>query len=129
MSATELLKSKEHLKLGQDEQGYTIEFRLNAGKGTSPICVPVELLSQVINALEEGPRVLQENNVVDTIRNSLAYDLAENGEELVVFRTRYGRGSKIHRIRKDEYEQVVTALKEINKDVFDVIAAFEDPDK
>src|SRR6185295_18276066 len=95
-SSADLLKSKEHLKIDYDEgSGYVIEFRLNTGKGTSPIRIPVEFMDQIIEVLEAGPQLTEEKNVVDTVRNSLAYDLDEDGEEVVVFRTRYGRGSKI----------------------------------
>ena len=127
-SSVELLKSKEYLKIDYDEgTGYVIEFRLNTGKGTSPIRIPVDLMEQIIEVLEAGPQIVEEKNVVDTIRNSLAFDLDDNnGEEVIVFRTRYGRGSKIHKIRKNEYEQVISALKEINKDIPDVISNYED---
>lgn len=126
-SSVDLLKSKEHLKIDYDEgTGYVIEFRLNTGKGTSPIRIPVEYMEQIIEVLETGPQVVEEKNVVDTVRNTLAYDLDDTGEEVVVFRTRYGRGSKIHKIRKNEYEQVIDILKEINHDIPDVISKYED---
>lgn len=126
-SSVELLKSKEHLKIDYDEgAGYVIEFRLNTGKGTSPIRIPVEFMEQIIGILEAGPKVVEEKNVVDTIRNSLTFDLDKDGEEVVVFRTRYGRGSKIHKIRKNEYDQVVGILKEINDDIPEVIGQYED---
>ena len=126
-SSAELLKSKEYLKIDYDEGvGYVIEFRLNVGKGTSPIRIPVDLMEQIIEVLEGGPKVIEEKNIVDTVRNSLAFDLDDDGEEVIVFRTRYGRGSKIHKIRKNEYEQVISALKEINKDIPDVISNYED---
>jgi hypothetical protein len=126
-SSVDLLKSKEHLKIDYDDStGYVIEFRLNTGKGTSPIRIPVEFMEQIIDVLEVGPEIVEEKNIVDTVRNSLAYDLDENGEEVVVFRTRYGRGSKIHKIRKNEYEQVIGILKEINGDIPEVISKYED---
>jgi len=129
-SSIGLLKSKEHLKLDYDEKnGYVIEFRLNTGKGTSPIRIPVEFMEQIIEVFETGPKIAEEEkNVVDTVRNSLAFDLDESGEEIVIFRTRYGRGSKIHKIRKNEYEQVIGILKEINNDIPDVISKYEDLD-
>lgn len=130
MKAIELLKTRENVLIDHDENGnYLIEFRLNKGKGTSPIRVPVELMGQIIEVLEVGPKIIEEKNIVDTIRNSLTYDLDENGEEVVVFRTRYGRGSKMQKIYKDEYEQVVSALKEINNDIPEVIATYEDLNK
>lgn len=126
-SSVELLKSKEHLKIDYDEgTGYVIEFRLNTGKGTSPIRIPVDFMEQIIEVLETGPQVVEERSVVDTVRNTLAFDLDEVGEEVVVFRTRYGRGSKIHKIRKNEYDQVIGILKEINNDIPDVISKYED---
>lgn len=125
-SSVDLLKSKEHLKIDYDEgTGYVIEFRLNTGKGTSPIRIPVEFMEQIINVLEGGPAVVEEKNVVDTVRNTLVFDM-DGSEEIVAFRTRYGRGSKIHKIRKSEYDQVITALKEINNDIPDVISKYED---
>lgn len=130
MKTVELLKSKEYLKLDYDEQsGYMIEFRLNRGKGTSPICIPINVFDDIIRVLEDGPKVVHESNIVDIVRNSLTYDFNENGEEVVSFRTRYGRGSKIHKIRKEEYIDVIAALKEISKDVPEVIAAYEDPNR
>lgn len=126
-SSVDVLKSKEHLKIDYDEgTGYVIEFRLNTGKGTSPIRIPVDFMEQIIEVLEAGPQVVEEKNVIDTVRNTLAFDLDEFGEEVVVFRTKYGRGSKIHKIRKNEYEQVIDILKEINHDIPDVISKYED---
>lgn len=126
-SSVDLLRSKEHLKIDYDEgTGYVIEFRLNTGKGTSPIRIPVEFMEQIIDIFETGPKVVEENNIVDTVRNTLAFDMDETGDEVVVFRTRYGRGSKIHKIRKNEYEQVIGILKEINQDIPDVINKYED---
>jgi len=125
-SSVELLKSKEHLKIDCDESGYVIEFRLNTGKGTSPIRIPVGLMEEIIGILESGPKIVEEKNVADTIRNSLAFNLDDDNEEVVVFRTRYGRGSKIHKIRKDEYAQVIEILKEINRDIPEVISKYED---
>ena len=127
-SSVELLNSKEHLKIDFDNDGrYIIEFRLNTGKGTSPIRIPIEFMGQVIDILEDGPKEVEEKNIADIIRNSLAYDLDENGQEVVVFRTRYGRGSKIHKIPKNEYGLVIQALRRINKDIPEVIAKYEDP--
>lgn len=124
--ATDILKSKEHLKIDYDDGiGYVIEFRLNTGKGTSPIRVPVDCMEQIIEVFESGPKIVEEKNVVDTVRNTLAFDL-DDGEEVVVFRTRYGRGSKIHKIRKNEYNEVINALKDINNDIPDVISKYED---
>jgi len=126
-SSVDLLKSKEHLKIDYDQgTGYVIEFRLNTGKGTSPIRIPVDFMEQIIEVLETGPQVAEEKNVIDTVRNTLAFDLDDNGEEVVIFRTKYGRGSKIHKIRKNEYEQVINILKEINNDIPDVISKYED---
>lgn len=125
-SSVDLLKSKEHLKIDYDEgTGYVIEFRLNTGKGTSPIRIPVDFMEQIIEVLEAGPQVTEEKNVIDTVRNTLAFDL-DGDEEVVVFRTRYGRGSKIHKIRKNEYDQVIGILKDINNDIPDVISKYED---
>lgn len=125
-SAIELLKSKEYLKIDfENDIGYIIEFRLNVGKGTAPIRIPVKFMEDVIGILEKGPQIVEENNLVDTIRNSLAF-YSENDEEFVIFRTRHGRGSKIHKIRKNEYQQVVELLKNINQDIPDVIAKYED---
>lgn len=126
-SSTDLLRSREHLKIDYDDGiGYVIEFRLNTGKGTSPIRIPVEFMEQIIEVFEAGPRIVEEKNVIDTIRNTLAFDTDEASKEVVVFRTRYGRGSKIHKILKNEYEQVINILKEINHDIPDVINKYED---
>lgn len=127
-SSIDLLKSREYLKIDfNDNGGYVVEFRLNTGKGTAPIRIPIEFMEQVINVLEIGPKLVEKNNIVDIIRNSLGVDLDEDGKEIVVFRTRYGRGSKIHKIRKSEYVQVIEILKQINKDIPEVIARYEDP--
>jgi len=128
-SSIDLLRSREHLKIDFDEHmGYILEFRLNTGKGTSPIRIPVDCMEKIIETLEHGPKVVEEKSVVDTVRNSLDFDLDENNEEIIVFRTRYGRGSKIHKILKNEYKQVIDILKEINRDIPGVIEKYEDLD-
>lgn len=130
MKATELLKSRENVRIDIDENSnYILEFRLNTGKGTAPLRIPIDLVGPVIDALEIGPKVVEEKNIVDTVKNSLSYDIDENGEEIVIFRTRYGRGSKIQKIYKAEYQNVISALKEINSDIPEVIAKYEDLNK
>lgn len=125
-SSVDLLKSREHLKIDfDDDDGYVVEFRLNIGKGTSPIRIPIKFMEQIINVLEVGPKITEEKNVVDVIRNSLAFDLHDD-DEIIVFRTRHGRGSKVHKIRKNEYKQVIEALRQINQDIPGVIAKYED---
>jgi len=128
MTTTELVRSKKYTRIDQDECGeYIIEFRLNTGRGTAPVRIPIKHFGDIISILEAGPAVkTEENDIVGIIRNSLLYDIDDNGDEVVIFRTCYGRGSKIQKIRKIEYEQVINALKELSSNIPGVISKYED---
>lgn len=132
LSSVDILQAENGIVLGEDKKTgeYCIDFKLSDGRGTAPVRIPISLMSQVVDVLEAGPNLVEENNVVDTIKNSLAYDIDEKtGEDLIIFRTGYGKGSKVQRIRKSEYAAVVAALRQIVDQLPQVVANWEDLNK